>query len=35
MKRYELLFYRHHLAEEKIEKAKENLINKELEGCSF
>eukprot|EP00347_Sterkiella_histriomuscorum_P012751 403367361 len=35
MSRYELLFYRQHLAEQKIEKAKENLINKELEECSF
>lgn len=35
LQRYELLFYRHHLAEQKIEKAKENFINKELDGCTF
>ena len=35
LKRYELLFYRQQIAEEKIEKAKENLQNKELEGCTF
>jgi len=35
LQRYELLFYRHHMAEQKIEKAKENLLSKELEECSF
>lgn len=35
LQRYELLFFRHHQAEQKIEKAKENLMTKELEECSF